>query len=713
MTVSRKFLRNTHLISALVISLYLMIASLTGAILGIDEALKSTSEAGQTSVAAVIAQAKAKYPELSSLKRNKEEQLELQAFDADYNEQKGFLDLSSGKIVQKKPQNSKFINWTTTLHRSLFLDNTGRMLAGILSVLFLISLISGIFYLLKNQGKISDLFLKWIYASSFKTYHLGAGRLFFLPLTVVALTASILFFHRYGILKTSPPQEHTVKLKAGKSVPSEKFALFQKMPVTDLVSIQFPFDETEPYLVETKTEKYQLNASTGQIISQTKQDNGWLSKNFSYDIHTGKINPVWAWVAAVSALSIPGFIVTGFGIFVKRKRKKIGQFSSANAGKVVILYGSENGSTRDLAISYSRQLQSGGAAVFLGPMNEWQHFPKMQKLLILTATYGDGEAPGNADQFLEKITKIPLKQGVTTAVVGFGSSSYQAFNQFAKDVRQEIIKSGVQIPVFELIDEHNSEQIHSAEKKISRLLQLSISSKTSHEPLRPIEIQVKNRVEVSPKNGYFQLELEGSANGLTNGDLILIQVPGTDHWRHYSVAVLQGNVHLFIKKVPDGLASTYLSKIENGAIVTARPEKNSSFHFKGKEAILISNGTGIAPFLGMINSSQSGRIKLYAGFRYREIGLENLHQNLLPRLHPDSVWAYSGEEGGSRITTFLRRDAAEILAHLQRGNEVMICGSLALKHEVEEILQQEIDRQNITDTVEEFYLKKLLKADCY
>lgn len=69
----------------------------------------------------------------------------------------------------------------------------------------------------------------------------------------------------------------------------------------------------------------------------------------------------------------------------------------------------------------------------------------------------------------------------------------------------------------------------------------------------------------------------------------------------YSVAKCEGNVQLVIKLHPNGLGSGYLNSLKAGSVIMGRMISNSAFHQpKDKNTVMIANGTGIAPFLGMI-----------------------------------------------------------------------------------------------------------------
>src|SRR5690606_16282844 len=118
------------------------------------------------------------------------------------------------------------------------------------------------------------------------------------------------------------------------------------------------------------------------------------------DLHSGRTNSIWAIILGIASLNILLFIYTGFVITLKRCRTKIrNKYSSQNA-EIVILVGSENGSTISFANKIHQQLLAKGHRSFLTMMNQYVSFPKVRNIFILTSTYGLGDAPSNADKFI-------------------------------------------------------------------------------------------------------------------------------------------------------------------------------------------------------------------------------------------------------------------------------------------------------------------------
>jgi sulfite reductase (NADPH) flavoprotein alpha-component len=105
--------------------------------------------------------------------------------------------------------------------------------------------------------------------------------------------------------------------------------------------------------------------------------------------------------------------------------------------KLNILYGTQSGNARNLAHVIGESLESHGfdAPVFdMGELDpEEIHF--LDRIIIVTSTYGDGEPPDNASEwmsFLKFGEDIDLKH-LSYAVIGLGDPYYPHFCQCGKD----------------------------------------------------------------------------------------------------------------------------------------------------------------------------------------------------------------------------------------------------------------------------------------
>ncbi len=92
-----------------------------------------------------------------------------------------------------------------------------------------------------------------------------------------------------------------------------------------------------------------------------------------------------------------------------------------------------------------------------------------------------------------------------------------------------------------------------------------------------------------------------------SGDLINIIPDEEKIKRQYSIAKTGKAIVLSIKKHNNGKCSSYINRIDIGQEITATIQKNPKFHLPNNNhtKLLISNGTGIASFLGMIAENKN------------------------------------------------------------------------------------------------------------
>src|SRR5690606_41376956 len=125
----------------------------------------------------------------------------IDAIDADGNTVKGYIDPQTGKYLGAQKNKTQFVQWMTALRRSLFLKVTGRIIIGVASFLLFLITISGLVLIIKRQQGVRHFFAK-INRDFFAQYfHVVSGRLFLIPILILALTGTYLFMVRIELLK--------------------------------------------------------------------------------------------------------------------------------------------------------------------------------------------------------------------------------------------------------------------------------------------------------------------------------------------------------------------------------------------------------------------------------------------------------------------------------------------------------------------------------
>ena len=201
-----------------------------------------------------------------------------------------------------------------------------------------------------------------------------------------------------------------------------------------------------------------------------------------------------------------------------------------------------------------------------------------------------------------------------------------------------------------------------------------------------------------------------------SGDLLKI-IPKSDAVpRYYSMGSEAQNILLSVKKHDFGICSNYLSQLGQNDTLVASIEQHKNFHFpkRKKEVIFVANGTGIAPFLGMLNENKKQyKTHLFWGGRnsksfeiYKNLIEKNLTKNQLSSLHI----AYSREKEKQYVQHLIEKNSNLVSRVLSDGGIIMICGSLAMESGVKEALKFMI-RNDLKSEFKKF--SNQIKTDCY
>ncbi|WP_342045460.1 assimilatory sulfite reductase (NADPH) flavoprotein subunit [Bacillus sp. OTU530] len=129
----------------------------------------------------------------------------------------------------------------------------------------------------------------------------------------------------------------------------------------------------------------------------------------------------------------------------------VAEVPTANAGptvskEVTILYGSQTGNAQKLAGKAGKTLEAQGFQVTVSSMSDFKpnNLKKVQNLLIVASTHGEGEPPDNALSFHEFLygKRAPKLDDLRFSVLSLGDSSYEFFCQTGKDFDQRLEQLG-------------------------------------------------------------------------------------------------------------------------------------------------------------------------------------------------------------------------------------------------------------------------------
>ncbi|MBW4888762.1 PepSY domain-containing protein [Mucilaginibacter sp. HMF5004] len=725
--------RYSHLALAVSSFLLLTLAAVTGIILAfqpITEKIQPYNADGfnKLTLAQTLPVLRKTYPGITELSVDANRFVQVKGTDGQGKKLLAYIDPQTGKVLGIPGKKSEFFDWVTALHRSLFLHEAGRFFIGITAFLLLLITVSGTMLIIQRQGSIKRFFTVIARDNFFQYYHVVLGRWSLVPIFIIALSGTYLSMARFGLVGKAQklPVINIDNIKSAPEKPAADFAVFRDTKLSEIESVEFPFSEfpEDYYILKLKTGQIAVNQFTGDILSEVKYPAAVMFTNLSLSLHTGRASIIWAIILAVASGNILFFIYSGFSITLKRRANRTKNKYTAADSKYIILVGSENGSTFRFANSIHQQLIKAGEQSFLTELNSYAIFPKAEHLIVLTATYGLGDAPTNAAKFAALLTKYQQTQKVSYSVLGFGSYAYPDFCRFAYEVNQLLSH---QDWASALTDIHTVNDRSPAEFSLwaeawSQQAGITINGILPETPGVKQELDtfvVTGGIAATRNDGTFSINLKAKRKlRATSGDLLAIY-PANDHReRLYSIGVIDNEIRLSIRLHADGLGSGFLHRLKTGDKLRARTAINEHFHFPtgAPQVIMISNGTGIAPFLGMINQN-SGKVPchLYCGFR--EQASYGMYQNLLEesreagKLDKLSI-AFSREGSRQYVGDLIANDADIIAAVLKKGGVLMICGSLTMQKDVMRLLETICITK--TDKGLSFYQShNQVRTDCY
>ncbi|TPN87021.1 PepSY domain-containing protein [Aquimarina algicola] len=726
--------RYSHLVLAISSSLFLCIASVTGIILAFEPITNAVhahtiKESENLTLAEVIPTLKANYEEVINFEINANDAVIASVITKDGQSETIYIDPLTGKKLGTPTEKAAIFKFATNLHRSLFLKSIGRFFVGLISFLLIIIVITGIFLILKRQGGIRHFFAKIEKEYFAQYYHVTLGRFLFIPVLIVAATGVYLSLERFSIIpKTTISHDlEDSHFTSSHKITIQDFEIFKTTLLKDVKSVEFPFSEApeDYFLAKLSDRELIINQFDGSIISEQPYPFVAFASSWSSLLHTGQGSPVWSIILLITSCALLFFMYSGFTLTIKRRKNSPHNMFNAkkDEAEYIILVGSETGSTFMFANLFASALSTIGKKVFISELNTYTLYQKAQYLIIFTSTYGIGEPPANAKKFEYLFKKITPIHPLQYAVVGLGSLAYPHFCQYALNIDKLL---GTSSKLESILDPYkiNNQSFTAFKDWVSHWntktgITLKIESPSKK---RKIKQQLFTVIERSERNtdDTFLLRLRPQHHiNFESGDLLAFYPKEDQVERLYSIGKVDNDLLLAIKKHEFGICSNYFSKLTPKETIKAVIKRNPDFHLPNtqKEIILIANGTGIAPFLGMILNHQNfDKTHLFWGGRtktsikiYDDLLRQGVSSKKISSLH----LAYSQEEEKKEYIQDLVAKESRLVANALHNNGiVMICGSIAMQKDIIKTLETIVTTE-LGTPLANFQRKNQIKMDCY
>lgn len=722
---------------AITSSIFLLLASITGVILAFEPIFenadsKSVANASSLTIAEAMENISSQYMEVLSIEKDRNDFIKASVITNEGANETFYVNPFNGEKLAEIEPEPRIFEFTTGLHRSLFLGTTGRLFIGITSFFFFLMSVSGVFLILRRQGGIKYFFTRVVKMSFWADYHTVLGRLTLIPIIIISLTGTYLSLLRFSVIQ-NPTINLSVDygaIEEGAGVSISEIPAFKNNTLANLRSLEYPFspDVEDPFYLKLEKKELMVNQLTGEILAEAEYPFVALFSELALVLHTGQGTIVWAAVLGLASLAVPFFIYSGFSITLRRKKKKFKNPFAKEKCEYIILVGSEGGSTWQFANLLHTELLRQKKHSYMTDLNKFEHFKNMEHLLIVTATYGQGEAPSNAAKFVKRFNELcPQQHTFSYSVVGFGSLAYPEFCKFAFDLDQLVAShpNGRSLLGVHTINNQSfeafSQWVNALSAKLSLTLELPKAPNLQlKKKLSQFEV-VDRAVSANREDDTVLLQLAPKNKGKYQaGDLLAIYPENSDRERLYSMGTdLNGkNILLSVKRHNSGVCSNFLHNLQPGDVLEGSLLNNNSFHFprKAPKVVMIGNGTGIAPFLGMIGENGIQREStLYWGSRdfdslniYKSLIEQAIARGTLTRFVP----AYSRCDQKLYVQNLIQQDAEFIARTFKSGGVFMICGSITMQKGVTEVLDQ-ICREKNGNPLSYYQNNKQVLMDCY
>ncbi len=697
-------IRALHRWPGLVALVFLTVLALSGAALSVfptAEHLAAPQAVATQNVADLAARVAATHPGLEEIRRSPSGKITAWWFNGG-NPGSAVVDPTTGTDVGSADPNA-VERWLTDLHRSLFLDDAGRLVMAAGAAAMVLLALSGAALVARRTGGWRRWFTR-LRGPLAGRLHTEIARIAVIGLALSGATALWMTASTFDLLPDSaarPPEPATV---SGQMLfPLEQMAALQEVPVESFRKLSFPYegDAQDYFTLSTDSGTGLIDQGTGQMLTWVDLSLWQRVSETIYMLHTGQGASVLGLILGLIALGVPVMGVTGAVIWVAgmQGRPRLKDNAPANRAETVILVGSEGGSTWGFASTLAASLRMGGQAVHIAPMSGFDpaRHSHVERYLILAATYGDGAAPSSAKGFLDRLARLTKAPVAPLAVLGFGDRSFPAYSAFAAEVEAAARAKGwAALLPLDTVDRQSPQDFARWGRALGQALGLTLD--LDHQPARPAAddltlisrrdygeaVQAPTailRFALPRASLWARLMGKGFAR-FQAGDLLGILPDGAVTPRFYSLAsgVGDGFVEIVVKKHPGGLCSGQLLALEPGDTVQAFLRRNPGFH-AGRDTsplILIGAGTGIGPLAGIIRANTRRRpVHLFFGMRHPDSDFLYGHDLAQWQVEGRLAGLSTAVSRGAKphyVQDAVRAEAQQVAEAVRQGAKIMVCG---------------------------------------
>jgi len=697
-------LRALHKFPGLIAALLIIVLTVSGAILSVLPALEAVQAPAQPdpslSVAELTDRIIGVYPGVEQIRRSPSGQITAFYFN-DGQPGSVIIDPVTGNGVGVF-EPSAFQRWLTSFHRSLLLDDAGRLTAAAGAAALLVLSISGMMLTARRVGGWKRFFSR-LRGPLTGRLHVEVARIAVAGLLLSTITALFMTASTFDITPNGEAASFPNDVSGEVGAAPAQMQALRDMPLDTFRELTFPYpdDPSDAYMVKTNRGEGYLDQGTGEIVVWVDA-NAWERFNETiYMLHTGQGIEWLGLILGAMSLTAPFMAVTGAMIWLqsRRDRPSIKKNASAGQADTIILVGSEGGSTWGFAATLHDELKRAGHKVHAAPMSSFapKRYSNADRIIVLAATYGEGTAPSSAKGFLDRLAALSKPMDIPMAVLGFGDRQFPGFCAYADDVvKMADLKGWDQLLPMATIDRQSPQEFARWGRDLG--MEIGQSLDLAHSPAIPRSTtltlisrrdyggEMQNPAAILrfsyPKVGLLKRLMGRGFGQFSSGDLLGIIPEGTSVPRFYSLATgrADGVVEVCVSRHPGGLCSGQLLDLNVGDTMQGFIRQNPDFRpARGqKPVILIGAGTGIGPLAGFARSNTPGRpMHLFFGARHPDSDL--FYEQEMEEWRNDGrlasvTTAFSRTDTRTYVQDAVRADAVKIAKMIGEGAQVLVCG---------------------------------------